>query len=389
LLPARGALIDRTEHPEWRQFLIQAALRRAGEVDRLRDLRDTVIRSEPPVATMPAPAPVEFKLDVVEAPAIEAEPETAELKVVTAAPIEPASEATESKSTATEPKPFAREPKPVAAEPKTAAATPVEAKPETAELRIADATSTNANPEAAEPKPIATEPAPVAGEPKPAAAEPKIAAAAPIAELPAEVAPAPIAVKPESETPTQVASIAPALVLGTRPVTVAAPSPEDAAPTQEQAAAPASPLETNGSRIRADAAPPPATPSPAETKIAALPAQPVENDSDDITGTIEPAEHTATIPVGIGAASSTELLLTLPRARPPVLERLDLRRARDSKVKQPRRRVGHVSRAKKEPGSLPPELNLFALLFKAFDPEGNFEPVKPTIPYQPNNNWQK
>ncbi len=49
VMPARGALIDRGEHPEWRQFLILAALRRAGEVESLRDLRDTVIRIEPPV----------------------------------------------------------------------------------------------------------------------------------------------------------------------------------------------------------------------------------------------------------------------------------------------------------------------------------------------------
>jgi hypothetical protein len=35
---ARGALMDQRAHPEWRQFLIRSALKRADEIERLRDL---------------------------------------------------------------------------------------------------------------------------------------------------------------------------------------------------------------------------------------------------------------------------------------------------------------------------------------------------------------
>jgi hypothetical protein len=47
VIAARGALIDRDDHPEWRQFLIQAALRRADEVSRLRGLADTPVQALP------------------------------------------------------------------------------------------------------------------------------------------------------------------------------------------------------------------------------------------------------------------------------------------------------------------------------------------------------
>jgi hypothetical protein len=46
IAPARGALVDRERHPEVRQFLILAALKRADELNRLRDLPDTPTRTD-------------------------------------------------------------------------------------------------------------------------------------------------------------------------------------------------------------------------------------------------------------------------------------------------------------------------------------------------------
>ncbi len=56
--PARGALVDVGHHPETRQFLIMAALKRADELNRLRELPDTPTRTAPaePAATASAPA---------------------------------------------------------------------------------------------------------------------------------------------------------------------------------------------------------------------------------------------------------------------------------------------------------------------------------------------
>jgi len=56
MAPARGALVDVGHHPETRQFLIMAALKRADELNRLRELPDTPTRTAPaePAAAEPA-----------------------------------------------------------------------------------------------------------------------------------------------------------------------------------------------------------------------------------------------------------------------------------------------------------------------------------------------
>jgi hypothetical protein len=56
---AGGALIAREQHPEWPQLLLLAAFRRAGELNRLRELPDT-----------PIPLPPEAPLKTVKPPEV-------------------------------------------------------------------------------------------------------------------------------------------------------------------------------------------------------------------------------------------------------------------------------------------------------------------------------
>jgi hypothetical protein len=60
VLPMRGAMIAQSEHPEWQQFLILSAIRRADELNRLRELPDTPARADPaPAAPQVAVLPTE------------------------------------------------------------------------------------------------------------------------------------------------------------------------------------------------------------------------------------------------------------------------------------------------------------------------------------------
>jgi hypothetical protein len=67
--PAHGPLLTRTEHPQWRQFLIHAALRRAEELGALRLLPDTPLPSTPAEPDNPDAKTPEPALDVAGVPA--------------------------------------------------------------------------------------------------------------------------------------------------------------------------------------------------------------------------------------------------------------------------------------------------------------------------------
>jgi hypothetical protein len=58
-MTSTGALMARDQHPEWPQLLMLAAVRRADELRRLRELPDTPVRSAPPELPLPAEKPPE------------------------------------------------------------------------------------------------------------------------------------------------------------------------------------------------------------------------------------------------------------------------------------------------------------------------------------------
>ena len=59
LSAARGPLMQIGEHPEWRQFLIRAAVQRADELSQLRDLPDAPVRDDVQDEAKVAGLPVE------------------------------------------------------------------------------------------------------------------------------------------------------------------------------------------------------------------------------------------------------------------------------------------------------------------------------------------
>jgi hypothetical protein len=80
MVAARGPLMDLKDHPEWRRVMIEAALRRADELTRLRDVPVTPARSAPAAEVAPAPVAPAPAIDIpvqAAAPAINEAPPAA------------------------------------------------------------------------------------------------------------------------------------------------------------------------------------------------------------------------------------------------------------------------------------------------------------------------
>ena len=87
---ARGPLLDSNEHPEWPQFYVQAAFRRAGEILKLRDLPDAPMVAAP-VALPPPQAPAVAIVPPPAAPPPDSAVQSAAKALDTApAPVQPA-----------------------------------------------------------------------------------------------------------------------------------------------------------------------------------------------------------------------------------------------------------------------------------------------------------
>lgn len=374
--PARGPLIERAEHPEWRQFLILAAIHRAQEILALRDLPDTPA----------APPPV--KRSKVRAMRAHTQPQTklaslpkAPSDVDTSLPAQPSVEELAAP---------ASEQDAASAVPSTA--TPTVAMSASKPDAVAPAAFSVAGKDAGNANAIAS----VSAEEVAARGPPAISSPAPAAAMPSSTAapldltatPNPITATPTASASQEAARASRTIVETAKPTvadlaSVAPPAstterltqPADHNAAQQDANAGAHPPAAgrNATEATRDAAKPlPAAlpKEPADTEaakpvvVAELPKKQADAtpapDEANITGSVVGSPAT-TLPIGIGEASSTELPVVLPRPRPVLIK---LPRARPSIIPPLRRAASHHAKSKATPATAqrqPPDL--FSALF--------------------------
>ncbi|HET7848411.1 MAG TPA: hypothetical protein VFL51_05045 [Pseudolabrys sp.] len=366
--PASGPLIEREQHPEWRQFLILAAIHRAQEILALRSLPDTPALTAATVERAAAPANAAPEPKVASAPAVPAVP-----AVSPPAPMQqtgkksPAQTPEQELASVTSPPGHelasVTSPAAAAAGSSTAAASD-SAGGATAASAAADAEKAVAaisSEDTATPAPAATASAQstdmMPSSPAPSDATASIAnAGAPTSE----VAPAShVAVSAsagsgtaatEPAVPESLASIAPPAIV-----------PEIAGSTA--ADGPSQPSGVVQPPVTGAAGEPAVTAAAKPVVVAELPKDQAEAapaaDDGNVTGSVVKSAAT-TVPVGIGEASSLELPVVLPRPRPNLIK---MPRARPAVIPPLRHAAGHHVKPKASPANSRPPPDLFSALF--------------------------
>lgn len=378
----RGALLDRAEHPEWRQFLIHAAFRRTEAVAQLRDLRDTPI-----VAKLPPPVTVRLNVaafspipkasaspSTVEAmpPAAHPTPGEPTFAAVTQAPAASAKHEVAQPIATAQPEP--KLPETVTVAKANAARQPpkVVAKAASTSNEVVRRPVASGGPPLVKPKVTADTPETSKLKPKATADKTEMVKPEPAKSVAAKQTASPKADADNAEQsggmPTNGGvdkRAANTIESKIEPAAVQHPNKSGSVHAKNVTAPPRDPTAT--ARKAPDTA---GAQHPDAVKVAAL----SETPSEDVTGSVDNMKTGTTIPVGIGEASSTEIIVMLPRERPPVLKRLDQRRT-SRPVRRSRRyrhRVYRVQHTEK-----PTPRNPFAFID---DWQTNWKVRTPTAP---------